>query len=218
GGPDATADAGVEAALEAAAPEAAPRNLSFVSDTSWTSYAGTLTTGSPASYTVTQNLGPAREVCLNASAPSHCPSGALDYGYVGSGTLVWAGGNTIPDASWIWRADVNTTSYAPMTVAIFKRDFLIPAQATGSIQIAVDDLAAVFVNDMFIGSTGSLTDVAVAANAQNTLATFDLSPALRVGTNTVTIATEKGPFGCNAGSCPYSLVGAGVVFKGSIHW
>jgi hypothetical protein len=167
---------------------------------------------------VAQDLGPAREVCLNASSPSHCPSGALDYGYVGSGTQVWTGGDGIPDASWIWRADVNTTSYAPMTVAIFKRDFVVPGVAAGNIQIAVDDFVAVFVNDTFVGSVGSLVDITTAANAQNTLTTFDLSPGLRVGKNTVTIATQKGPFGCNPGSCPYSLVGAGVVFEGTIRW
>jgi hypothetical protein len=189
--------------------------VSFTSGPGWLSYDGTLSS-TGASFTLAQVLGPAVDVCLNAADPANCPSAALLYGYPGTGH--WTGGDTFPAASWIWRSDVAPASTAPGQVAIFVKTFMIGANATGSIQVAVDDYAAVFVNDVAIGSLGSTSDVSVAAPAHTTGTVLDLTPALQAGPNTVVVAAQNGPWGCSSTPCPYTQDPAGVVFQGAFRW
>ncbi len=222
GGPrDASVDRADSAARPDAADAAAPCPaegcvLSFVSGPEWTAYSGTVS-ASPLSFTRGPALDSAREVCLNAGDPANCPAGALLYGYATT-PQVWSGGQAFPNAHWIWRPDVAPTAPAALQVAIFEKTFVLGTGATGTLQIAADGFAAVFVNGTGIGSTGSVSDVSLAGGAHTVATTFDLTPALRRGSNTVTVAAENGPFGCSSSACPYSENPGGVVFEGTLRW
>jgi len=81
------------------------------------------------------------------------------------------------------------------------------------ISISADDFAEVRVNGHVVGSIGSISDYTTATQAQASLTTFNLTPFLTAGINTLTIRAENGPFGqC----CPsnYAENPAGVVFGG----
>src|SRR5260221_11814474 len=81
----------------------APSVVTFASAPDWDSFAGVAALDGGVSGALGQALGPAREVCLNAQFPAGCPAGALVYGLAGVG---WEGGSGLPNARWIWRADV----------------------------------------------------------------------------------------------------------------
>jgi len=167
-------------------------------------------------------------VCGNEFVPENCPAGALLYAHAhprrviedsdGSPSQGWAGGRGIPDAYWIWRADVLPSAAAPFGVAILEKSFVLGAQPTGTMQIAVDDFAQVFVNRTSVGSTGSVVYVSVAGRAQNVPTVLDLTPALHAGSNTITVVAQNGPFACESPQCPYSQDPAGVVFGGTLRW
>jgi hypothetical protein len=165
-----------------------------------------------------QSLGPAADVCLNAMLPTNCPSGALVYGY-GGNPQAWLGGASIPQACWIWRADVTPTGQAAPQVAVFEKTFDLGSGPTGTMQISVDDFAEVFANQTSVGSIGSVSDIAAASSAQDSLTTIDLTPALRAGENTITVVGQNGPYGCGSSAgCSYSRDPAGVVFAGTLRW
>ncbi|MGO9835762.1 MAG: hypothetical protein ACLP1X_16285 [Polyangiaceae bacterium] len=192
--------------------------LSFASGPDWSSSSGTASASGPPAFTVSILLGPAKNVCLNAAVPANCPSGAVLYGHGGSATRYWAGGQGIPSAHWIWRADVAPTAPAPFQTAIFEKTFILGDRPSGTIQISVDDFAQVFVNRVAVGSTGSVFYMGIAGRAQNVLTTMDLTPPLRAGSNTITVVAQNGPFACDSSSCPYAQDPAGVVFAGSFRW
>jgi hypothetical protein len=165
----------------------------FVSDPSW--------------------LPASQNVCLNASSPNPCPAGATLYGYAGSG---WGANlSSIPGATWIWGAGVTgaTTPAFPATFS-FTKTFTIQGLPTGgSISIAADDFAAVFVNGVLVGTIGSTTNAALAGAASSSLTTFDIGAFLIPGANVILVQGANGNFGCGSG--PYSCNPAGVVFGGS---
>jgi hypothetical protein len=200
--------------------------MAFASDSSWKSYAGTRSLDG-ASYARGALLGPARLVCANEAAPANCPSGAVVYGHAGRHVVFdsddptphgWDGGRTIPDAFWIWRADAAPTAAAPFAVAIFEKSFVLGPRPTGTMQIAVDDFAQVFVNHVSVGSVGSTAYVGVAWQAQIAPTPVNLTPALHAGSNTITVVAQNGPFACDSPQCSYSRDPAGVVFGGSLRW
>ena len=83
---------------------------------------------------------------------------------------------------------------------------------------AADDFVEVRVNGTTVGTNGSTTDVTLAGQAQATPATFDLSPFLRAGDNTITVVGQNGPSsfaGC-AGPCTYAQNPAAVLFGGTL--
>ena len=85
---------------------------------------------------------------------------------------------------------------------------------------AADDYAEVRVNGTAVGSVGSVSVISEASISNSTLTNFDLTPRLRPGVNTITIAAQNGPAsfaGC-ASSCTYSSNPAGVVFGGSLSY
>ncbi len=210
-------DAGGDSPVDAA-PSCLPGTcvVSFASGPDWLSYAGTVSsTGS--TYSLSQLLGTAIDVCLNVSDPPSCPGSAFLYGY-GTSPAAWTGGQTIAGAQWIWRPDVALTSVAPLQVAIFEKTFVVGANATGSVRVAADDFAAVFVNDIAIGALGSTSDVNVAGPAHTTSTQFNLTPALQTGANRIVIAAQNGPFGCSSSPCPYSEDPAAVVFGGTLNY
>lgn len=185
--------------------EAQTGTITFVSDTTWavSDPAGTF-------------LGFAQNVCLNASAPSNCPAGATSYGWGGGG---WTADlSSIPGATWIWAPGITgTTSPAFPAEFFFSKTFnLSGAPIAGTISVAVDDFAEVFVNSTSVGTTGSVTDVSLAGAAQSSLITFNITSFLVAGTNVITVRAANGQFGCGTG--PYSCNPAGVVFGGSLQF
>lgn len=111
-------------------------NVNIVTDTSWTVYDDN-----------NNFLGNAQYVCLNASAPSNCPANATQYGYNLPGG--WAANlSGIPNAKWIWAPNITgATSSAANAEFVFKSMFFIcGAPSTGTIFLAADDSAEVFLN------------------------------------------------------------------------
>ncbi len=197
--------------------------IDFVSGTDWAAFRGfgdgtagiTSSAEGPA-------MGQAVDVCVTATNPPNCPPGALIYG---NPPTPWAASAALPQAHWIWsNVDINALG-ADLQAMVFAQSFAVGAGATGTIQIAADDLAAVFVNGVLVGSTGSVTDYGAASLGQAKPAVFDLTPALPRGATTATILIQvvgqNGPstFGtaCPQG-CTYSENPAGVIFAGELRW
>jgi hypothetical protein len=101
---------------------------------------------------------------------------------------------------------------------VFVKTLDLPGKASGYLKIAVDDYAEVRVNGTRIGSTGSVEDIHVAWAAQSSLATFDLTPYLVPGKNTIAITAQNGPasYADCGGECTYATNPAGIVFGGDI--
>lgn len=156
----------------------------------------------------------AQNVCLNAGAPSPCPAGATIYGYSGAGWGVSLA--TIPGAKWIWGVGVTgaTTPAFPAGFTFTKTINLPGAPISGSISIAADDFAQVFVNSTSVGTIGSVSNAGLAAIASTTLTTFDISSFLILGNNVIRVDAANGNFGCGAGA--YNCNPAGTVFGGSL--
>jgi hypothetical protein len=191
--------------------------VTFASAPDWDSFAGVATPDGGVSATPGQALGPAREVCLDANDPAPCPAGALVYEIAAVG---WEGGSGLPSARWIWRGDVALAQPADLQRSTFEKTFVLCGSPTGSIQVAADDFAAVFVNGVAVGTVGSVTDVMAASYGQNTAQPIDLTPALHAGPNVITVAAQNGPAsfagGCGGVGCTYAQNPAGVVFAGTL--
>ncbi len=183
--------------------------------------AGTITFGSNNQWSVSDSsnvsLGSAEYVALNASMPAVQPPGAIQYGVFGSG---WSADlSTIPGAYWIWAPGITgATPNASLAEYSFNRKFdLAGTPISGSISVAVDDMAQVYVNGMLAGTTGSITNAGVAFQGQSELKSFDLTPFLVTGTNTIEILAQNGPdsFG-GVTDADYQHNPAGVVFGGTL--
>lgn len=130
----------------------------------------------------------------------------------------------IPGAMWMWFPGVTVSSLSDLQGAYFSRVFYLSGlPLSGTIYVAVDDFAEVRVNGALAGSTGSVTDHALAASAQESLKAIDLSPYLVGGLNSITVKAQNGPhwfsgYGCNP--CDYGTFSnpAGVVFGGSLRF
>lgn len=181
--------------------------ITFVSDTSWT----TMNSSNVV-------VGNSQRVCLNASNPSPCPSGATIYGYGGSG---WGTNlSAIPGAAWIWAPGITGASGpAELAAYTFSSTFVLAgAPTSGNIWLGADDFAAVYVNNTFVGSVGSTTNASIASGAQAALTSFNLLPFLVTGSNTIAVVGQNG-VGTFAGctNCTYSQHPAGVVFGGTLN-
>jgi len=194
--------------------------LTFASGSDWESYAGGA--GPDAGDSLGASLGPAKDVCASLQVPANCPttaSAVVIYGFAQSG---WTAGASYPQALWIWRGDVTPGAAADLQTVVFERSFVVGAQPAGSIQIGADDFAAVFVNDVPVGTVGSISDVSVAWQSQTVGATFDLTLALRPGSNKIAVVGQNGPAsfagGCGGVGCTYAQNPAGVVFAGALTW
>jgi hypothetical protein len=187
------------------------QTITLVSDTSWEVF-----NGDPASGAAT-SAGFAQAVCLNASAPVNCPAGATLYGHGGTG---WSADlSSIPGALWIWAPGITgATAPAELAEFFFVRKIKIKGTPTaGTILVAADDLAEIRVNGNVVGATGSTTDASLASAAASSLTSFDITPHLKKGANTITVRGQNG-IGAFAGcmNCTYSQHPAGVVFGASI--
>jgi len=186
------------AALAVAALSAGARATTYniVSDTHWSV---TDSNGSP--------LGNAQNVCLNASAPVNCPgpANATLYGY----TLpAWAA--SLPGAHWIWAPNITgTTSHAGNAEFTFEMDFWLcgnPARKGGTISVAADNSAEVFLNSVSV----------LTATSNSTPATVHIpASALHQGLNPIRVKVKNGP---NPGDCTtdtYQCNPAGLLFRAS---
>jgi hypothetical protein len=180
------------------------RTQTYASNATWHTYTGTPPAG---------GIGHAQTVCLNATAPANCPTGATLYGFGGTG---WAAPlSTIPHAFWIWAPGI-TGATSPSELAEYsfsKRLRLHGRPVFGQISLAADDFAEVWVNGHVVGSIGSTTDSTAAFDAQNTLTVFDIKPLLHRGRNRIAVRGQngEGSFG-GCGPCTYAEQPAGVVF------
>lgn len=195
--------------LGMASPARAGTPATFRSDTSW---AVTDSGGNP--------VGNAQYVAVNSTSPTVQPPGVTNYGAAGNSPVWQADLSSIPGAYWVWAPGITgATPNASLAQYSFSHQFFLTGNPiAGTISVAVDDFASVSVNGTFIGSTGSITDVSSAYQAQSALKTFDIAPYLTSGNNTILIRAQNGPdsFSGAGPNAPYSVNEAGVVFGGSI--
>jgi hypothetical protein len=180
---------------------AGPQVVTFASGTDWT------VTDEDGSIGPSLSLpGAAQNVCLNASAPTPCPAGATEYGWPGGG---WVSDlSSIPGATWIWAPGITKdTTPADDDRYRFAKTVNVPGTPiSGSVSVAVDDGAWVWVNGTEVGSTGNPSGLAV----------FDIGPELKKGNNTIVVIAANGPI-CGR-VCTYQENPGGVVFGGSISY
>jgi hypothetical protein len=182
--------------------------LPFVSDASWTVYEM-----NPIEDASARPLGPAQPVCLNALSPTTCPSGAVSWDYTGT---EWETDlSSIPGAAWIWAPVLSATSPADLQRFVFVRQFQLGVRPTGTLAIAADNYAEIYLNDTFFGSVGSISEQS-APTPMSPLTRFDFNDSVQEGSNVITIVAQNGPawFAGSSTSCNYSCNPAGVVFGG----
>lgn len=191
--------------------------LTFASSSTWDSYGGTMLPDGAVSDSLGTSLGPAREVCLSSHFPGNCPDAAIIYGSTGMSWISLA-----DQVDWIWRGDVVPSQPSGLALAAFQKTFAVGDGAKGSVDLLADDFAAVFVNGTRVGTTGSTSDLDAATHAPNVKQTFDLSPWLHAGENTITIVAQNGPSSWAStfcgGNCTYADNPAGVTFSGTLTW
>ena len=183
-----------------------------------TAWGGVITFGSDTSWNVSQAsnpIGNAQYVALSEVFPTRRPPTQQFTQFTTGGVGWFADLSTIPDAYWIWAPGItpDTTNPAYDQYSFSKQFDLAGPPVTGTISIAVDDYAAVYVNGYFVGEIGSVSDSSAAFAAQSALTTFDLTPFLVLGQNTITVYAENGPLGDTTN---YRGDPAGVVFGGSL--
>jgi hypothetical protein len=193
---------GLLLAVLAIAIEAQAVTVTVVSNDKWTVAAPD---GTP--------LGTAQHVCLQAGVPSTCPPGATLYGYLLPG---WTA--SIPGATWIWarRASPNATSpiTGATTPAAFA-EFTLQAQfylcdvpTGGSISIASDDIAEVFLN----GASAPI----VASTSHSTVATVNVpATSLAQGQNIIEVKVRNAANPADCASGEYRCNPAGVLLSAS---
>ncbi len=140
-------------------PAARAGDVTFVSDSSWNVYTP-LVTVAPMPGQLGSYDGTAEYVLVNSVYPTTRPPGAIIYDPSLSNPGWTANLSSIPGAYWIWAPGITPktlgASYAEYQ---FARTFdLTGTTFSGSISVAVDDFAQVYVNGHLAGSTGSITD------------------------------------------------------------
>jgi hypothetical protein len=182
-------------------------NLPFASDPTWGVFNSDPANG------VTKFFGFAQNVCLNSLNPQNCPAEAMLYEHGGG----WGADLSLfPEARWIWAPGISGATYPALPARFFfSKAFILAGTPTeGTISVAADDYAKVFVNGIAVGTVGSVTDGPTAVAAQSSLTSFDVTEFLIAGLNIITVRASNGPFGC--GRYAYSCNPAGVVFCGSL--
>jgi hypothetical protein len=152
-------------------------------------------------------VGLAQYVALNATNPPSYPPEATVYGYSWNGWT--ADASSIPGAYWIWAPGITgETPLASLDQFSFVKTFDLGATPmSGSISIAADDFATVFVNGTLVATMGGY----------DPLVTFDITPFLSAGINTIQITAQNGPDSfCGITDANYSQNPAGVVFGGTL--
>jgi hypothetical protein len=178
----------------------------FISDTTW---AVTDAASNP--------LGQAQFVCISPGQPPSCPAGATFF--TASGTGWSANISSIPGAHWIFAPGITAaTPNASLARFSFTKTFtLVGTPVFGTISVSVDDFAQVFVNGTSAGTAGSITNASTSSAAQSALTTFNITPLLVSGINTITVAYQNGPDSfAGVTNASYGQNLAGVVFGGTL--
>ncbi len=157
-----------------------------------------------------KELGPAQVVCLRDDFPWYCPdAAAVNYG------REFKGGweiprSVIPDARWIWIPGVDPSASGDGSSYVFTTTFeLNKTPALSRIAFAADNKAWLWVNGEYVTSV----------EGANTIIFFDLSWALRFGTNRIVVLVEnEANPSCDETPCPYQINAAGLVFQGPLDW
>jgi hypothetical protein len=192
----------------------ATQTISFGSDPTWAVFHRSTTSSFAFN-------GFAEEVCLNKllASPPNCPTGAVNYDHLAVG---WQAAPRLYGSQWIWAPGITgATTNADLAEYFFVKAFnLSGTPVSGTISVAADDSAEIFVNGKSVASVGSTTNIALAAAAQNVFTTFSIASYLRSGLNVIAVRGQNGPSsfagGCGGGSCTYHQNPAGVVFYGSL--
>jgi len=193
----------------------AATTIPFASGTDWTAFSAD--PGTTPFLKTPSLLGSAQLVCMTVVAPPSCPAGATVYQ---SPFYGWTADLAqTPGASWIWQPDIDGTSTpADLADVYFSKTLILAGEPTGGIiYVAVDDYAAVRVNQQLVGTLGSVVDASLAGK-HTALTAFDVGSYLRPGRNVVTVEAQNGPwyFSGLCNPCSYALNPAGVVFGGSV--
>ena len=189
--------------------------IPFTSGSDWTTFSAD--PGSTPFLETPNVLGPAQLVCMSQVAPPSCPAGATIYN---SPFYGWTADlSPIPGAAWIWRPGIDGTSTpADLADYFFSKTLILDGAPTGgTFYVAVDDYAAIRVNQQVVGTLGSVVDASLAGK-HTSLTAFDISGYLRPGRNVITIEAQNGPwyFSGLCNPCSYALNPAGVVFGGAV--
>ncbi|HLB22886.1 MAG TPA: protein kinase [Dehalococcoidia bacterium] len=154
-------------------------------------------------------LGPAQVVCLRDDFPWYCPEDAVVY------ARDFKGGweiprSVIPDARWIWIPGVDPSASGDGASYVFTTSFeLKKTPALSRIAFAADNKAWLWVNGEYVTSV----------EGANTITFFDLSWALRFGTNRIVVLVEnEANPPCDETPCPYRINAAGLVLQGPLDW
>jgi hypothetical protein len=154
--------------------------------------------------------------------PGAVPLGPAQRAFCPGGIVCWSADlSTIPGATWMW-GQWSPSTPSDLKQFFFSKTFVLGDPVSGTISVAVDDFAQVFVNGINAGTTGSISDVAAASAAQSEVVTFDISSFLKPGSNIVTVFAQNGPAWfpgagvCPTEGCTYGMNPAGVVFGGSL--
>jgi hypothetical protein len=193
----------------------ADSTVSFASGTDWLTF--NTDPGAAVVPDIPSALGPAQLVCMTLIAPPSCPPGATVYN---SPFYGWTADLTpIAGAHWIWRPGIDGTSTpADLADYFFSKAIIVRGRPTGgTIYVAVDDYAAIRVNEQLVATLGSVVDASLAGKHTH-LTAFDITSYLRPGRNVITVEAQNGPayFSGLCNPCSYALNPAGVVFGGSI--
>jgi hypothetical protein len=199
----------------ASANASAGTTVPFASGTDWTVFSAD--PGSTPFLQTPNVLGQAQAVCMSGVAPPTCPAGATVYD---SPFYGWTADlSPIPGSAWIWRPGIDGQSTpADLADYFFAKTLILAGEPTGGIlYVAVDDFAAVRVNQELVGTIGSVIDPSLAGK-HTYLTAFDVGPYLHPGRNVITVEAQNGPayFSGLCGDCSYALNPAGVVFGGSL--
>ncbi|HET9953506.1 MAG TPA: hypothetical protein VFQ61_03325 [Polyangiaceae bacterium] len=143
--------------------------------------------------------------------PINCPPDATSYDFLGTAWIADLG--SIPDAHWIWAPGVHGGDISELVKFTFVREFQLGAAPSGYITLGVDNYARVLVNGILVGELGSIQNPIF--ESFNQLTTFDLTPALKAGMNTVSIFAANGVTDI-APNCSYTCNPAGLVFGGTL--
>ncbi|MDB5351997.1 MAG: heme-binding protein [Planctomycetota bacterium] len=181
-------------------------SITFVSDSTWDVLDAS-----------DKPVGKAERVGLGETTPASTVPGTLSFGIGGDG---WAADlSAIPEAHWIWAPGLTGRSPAAnlATYTFTKRFTLDAPPASGTIWIAADDHAEIFVNERRVGEIGSTSDGASAHESQVRLHDFDITRHLVRGPNTVRIRVQNGPATFSGYTeANYSQNPAGLVIGGKV--
>lgn len=183
-----------------------PITTAFVSNTTWS-----------VEDSLNSTIGFAQFVCLRPTTPANCPAGATNYNFAWTGTSIWDTDlSSIPGAGWIWAPGISgLTPNASLASYSFSKSFdLGPAPVSGTIFVAVDDYAEIYVNNNLVGALGAYSTTVPALANPNT---FDLTSVLVPGMNTISISVQNGPDEfAGVTNANYSQNPAGIVFGGTL--